>query len=738
MEKRSRSGRTVKVVDYDRQVYAGVLGKVIGVYMGRPVEGWWRERIVERFGEELVGYVHEARGVPLVVSDDDITGTFTFVRALEDSGLYADTPPEFFGQTWLNYLIVGETILWWGGMGISTEHTAFLRLQQGHPSPRSGSAALNGTLVAEQIGGQIFIDAFGMVAPGRPELAARLARHAASVSHDGEAVHAAVVVATMVSAAFVEKDMDRLLDIGASFIPPDSTIAAVHRDVRRWARTDRDWRKTYDRIRARYGPDRHGGFCHVVNNHALMVMAWAHAPDDFYQSQMIVNSAGWDTDCNAANVGSVMGVLLGLDGLCARYDFRSPFADRLILPTAEGTRTVSDCLNEALAVARIGRRIMDWPQLPPPKGGAIHHFSMPGALHGYMSEDGAFDSRGAADVSHVMVSPDAACGEMQIAFRVGPGRTARISTPLCLAETKTGSASYRNACVPRLFPGMKVAVDGVAGALEGVVQVRLFVRLMTVPPAMDDRRVYAEPMRLAPGRSFRIAWRIPDLGGLPVQVLGIEFASAEAASGLVRVRSVAFSGMPEIQYPDPLPEVPTGDGRELVRLPGWLVDADRSCGKFDGKVEAKYFVKNRGQGLVVTGTTDWDDYRFSARVRVPMADRAGIVARYQGTQRWLALVKAGHRLQLILRQYDETLLAETDCPWTPEEFHVLALVLKGPRVTALCDGKPILRGEDRVLGRGGAGFLFENGMIGFREIRVAPWNGKGAAQRHEATAGKED
>ena len=106
--------------NYLEQVYAGVLGKVIGVYMGRPFEGWKCADIEKRFGE-INRYVNEDLGVPLVVSDDDISGTFTFVRALEDSGRYADTPPDFFGDNWLNYLIENRTILWWGGMGTSTE-----------------------------------------------------------------------------------------------------------------------------------------------------------------------------------------------------------------------------------------------------------------------------------------------------------------------------------------------------------------------------------------------------------------------------------------------------------------------------------------------------------------------------------------------------------------------------------------------------------------------------------------
>ena len=32
---------------YEQQVYAGVLGKIIGVYLGRPFEGWTYERIMK-------------------------------------------------------------------------------------------------------------------------------------------------------------------------------------------------------------------------------------------------------------------------------------------------------------------------------------------------------------------------------------------------------------------------------------------------------------------------------------------------------------------------------------------------------------------------------------------------------------------------------------------------------------------------------------------------------------------
>ncbi len=72
--------------DYIERVYAGVLGKLIGVYLGRPFEGWSYETIMERLGE-INYYVHEKLDVPLIVTDDDISGTFAFLKAMPDCGV---------------------------------------------------------------------------------------------------------------------------------------------------------------------------------------------------------------------------------------------------------------------------------------------------------------------------------------------------------------------------------------------------------------------------------------------------------------------------------------------------------------------------------------------------------------------------------------------------------------------------------------------------------------------------
>ena len=305
--------------DYAERVYAGVLGKIIGVYLGRPFEGWPIEMIDEHLGE-INYYVHDMLDVPLVVTDDDISGTFTFVRAMEDYHFKQNLSARDIGRTWLNYLIEERTVLWWGGLGNSTEHTAYLRLKSGIDGPDSGSIETNGQVVAELIGSQIFIDGWALIYPGDPERAARLAAEASMVSHGGEAIYGAQVVAAMEAQAFVENDLNKLIDTAVSFIPRDSVIYRMIDELREWHQKVPDWRKGRELIAEKYGYDTYGGNCHMVPNHALIIHALLHGDDDFQKSLMIVNTCGWDTDCNSGNVGCLLGIKNGLPGIDAGSD----------------------------------------------------------------------------------------------------------------------------------------------------------------------------------------------------------------------------------------------------------------------------------------------------------------------------------------------------------------------------------------------------------------------------------
>ncbi len=699
-------------LDYTERVYAGVLGKIIGVYLGRPFEGWTYDRIIQELGEVWY-YVHEKRGVPLIVTDDDISGAFTFLRALPDYGNRRDLTPAQIGQTWLNYIIEQRTILWWGGLGNSTEHTAYLRLKSGIPAPQSGSMALNGKVVAEQIGSQIFIDGWAMVAPGDPEFAADLARRAASVSHDGEAIYGAQVVAAIEAQAFVERDLNRLLDTAVCFIPGNSLIYRMIGQIREWHAAEPDWRKTRAQIAAHYGYDKYGGNCHMVPNHALIIHALLHGDDDFQKSLMIVNTCGWDTDCNSGNVGCILGIKNGLACIDAGPDWRGPVADRMYLSTADGGRAITDALTESYHIVNIGRALAGEPALTP-KHGARFHFSLPGAVQGFTAESTP-ETPGAATVAQVAGRG----GDGALAIRyagVAPSRPARASTPTFIPSRsaadyfiKRGYALYAS---PTLYSGQTVrATLWADDANPQPVQCSLYI---AVYQADDSLTLVRSPQQmLTPGQTADFTWTIPATGGQPIAAIGVEITHASRADGVVYLDYLTWDGAPDTVLANP------GGGGVMWRR-AWVNGVDQYDGWYS---EAYRLVQNRGRGLLSQGTREWTDYAARAAVTLHLAKAAGLAVRVQGMERYYALLLCDDgRARLVKALDGDTVLAECAFAWAFGATHTFALTVRGQQIEASIDGELLFAVEDndRPLDGGAVALVVEEGRVMCEAVTVTP------------------
>ncbi len=714
--------------DYEERVYAGVLGKIIGVYLGRPFEGWTYERIMAELGEiyyyvnERIDWgrrlaefgVHLGRerlSVPLIVTDDDITGTFTFLRALPDYGNSRDLTPAQIGRTWLNYLIEGRTILWWGGLGNSTEHTAYLRLKSGIEAPDSGSMELNSKVVAEQIGAQIFIDGWAMVAPGDPELAADLARRAASVSHDGEAIYGAQVLAAMEAQAFVESDINGLIDTGVSFIPRDSVIYRMIEDIRDWHAGEKDWRAARERLAAHYGYDKYGGNCHMVPNHGLIILSLLYGDDDFQKTLMIVNTCGWDTDCNSGNVGCLMGIKNGLAGLDAGPDWRGPVADRLYLPTADGGRAITDAVTEAYHIVNIGRALAGEAPVAP-KDGARFHFELPGAVQGFRPED-SVESRGTVTVENVV--GHSRLGQRSLAMRyrhLARGRTARVATATFTPPEAINMLGYTLLASPTLYPGQTVRAGVAADGDNGTpVTCRLYIRVY----GADDKlvRMYGPAVVLEPGADHAFEWRVGDTEGAPIAEVGVEISSERRADGSIYLDYLTWDGAPDVVLARP------AAGGTMWRR-AWVDGVDECNPRYP---EAYRLVQNYGTGLLMQGTREWTDYRVSADVTPHMVKAAGIGARVQGMRRYYALLLCSDGKARLVKALDgDTVLAEADLPWEFGQTHDLSLEVVGTRLRAWIDGQQLFEVNDahRPLTGGGVALVCEEGRTATEVVTVRP------------------
>jgi ADP-ribosylglycohydrolase len=710
--------------DYPERVYAGVLGKIIGVYLGRPFEGWTYERIMAELGE-ITGYVHERLGVPLVVTDDDISGTFTFLRALPDHRNSLDLTPAQIGQTWLNYIIERRSILWWGGLGNSTEHTAYLRLKHGIPAPESGSIARNSKVVAEQIGAQIFIDGWAMVCPGDPERAADLARRAGSVSHDGEAIYGAQSLAAMEAQAFVEFDVARLLDVALRVIPANSLIARLIQDIREWHAGEPDWHVARARIAERYGYDRYGGGVHMIPNHALIILGLLYGAGDFGQSLRIANTSGWDTDCNSGNLGCLLGIRGGLAALENGYDWRGPVADRLYLPTADAGRAITDAITETYAIVNIGRALAG--ELPlAPKEGARFHFSLPGSVQGWRTQAG--------DIALANVPGQSRLGERSLALRyqLQPGQVGRAATPTFIPPEALGFTHYMLDAAPTLYPGQTVRATVSAGSSNPApVRVRLYLSHYTggemaaaqraAPERIQRGASMAEDVLLQvdgpeaivePGREATLTWRIPDTGADPVAEIGLTLTADHPAMGVVYLDALTWEGVPSVTFTRP-----SHGGTAWRRA--WANAIDQYDARWP---EPFRLVQNEGTGLLITGTRGWTDYSVSSAITPHLVAACGLAARVQGLHRYYALLLAPGIARLVKALDSETVLAEAPFPWQFDETHTLRLSVSGNRVVAAIDDSTLFDVTDREqpLLDGGIALLCTEGRIATDAVTVGP------------------
>jgi hypothetical protein len=562
--------------------------------------------------------------------------------------------------------------------------------------------------VSEQIGAQIFIDAWGMVCPGQPQRAAELARRAASVSHDGEAIFGAQVIAAMEAAAFYESNVNALLDIGQRVIPGDCLINQLINDIRAWHKTNPEWRQSLELIQKHYGYDKYGGGCHIIPNHALVILALLYGSDSFQHALTIVNTCGWDTDCNSANVGCLMGLRLGLAGLDTGPDFRGPVADRVYIPTADGGRTVTDVLHEAMEVAQLGRALSN-DYKPLPKEGARFHFDLPGAVQGFIPED-SVTSRGTTRLENV--GGHSLLGKRALAIHyqhLAPGRVSRVVRETWPEYQPTGG--YGIEASPTLYPGQNLHARLQADAgNRHPVTVSLFIKAYG-----DSDKLYiikGSSAGLDPGQSVQLDWKVEAPTGCPIAWVGIEIASDQGASGTAYIDWLTWDGAPCVNL-----AAPDHSGRCWTK--SWV----RALSALGGSHKPDYWlIQNEGLGMAIQGTREWQDYTVQATFTPHLAQSFGLAARVQGLKRYYALrLTADGKAQLVCELDGTTVLTSIPWEWKLYEPYVLGLTVSGSQIIAKVNGisLPSVSGNG-LLVSGAIGLLVEEGRVGCEDVSVRP------------------
>ena len=695
----------MQIKDYQNQIYSGVLGKIIGVYLGRPVEGWSFEKIREHFGE-VYYYKGHITGAPLIVPDDDISGTFAFFRALEDNGCSARLTAEDIGNAWLNYIVENETILWWGGLCRSTEHTAYLRLKNGIKAPESGSEKLNGKSMSEQIGAEIFIDTWALVNPANPDRAADMARKAASVSHDGLAIDAAVYLAVMEAMAFEEKEIDTLLDKGLEYID-NPFFKELVGELRRRCRAAEDWHEVRDWIASEHGYEKYPGNCPMVTNHLTLLMALIMGGDDFNKACMIACSAGWDTDCNSGNVGCLNGIRLGLEGFSTGTDLRKPVADRLYVVTSDGGETVTDAVIETRKIVRAAA-MLNGEEVEIPK--ERYAFEYPGSVQGVIPFDENQEEQVLTRIENAYDSTgEPGCRISYEGLGAGVHASCCVDTFIDLKpKGKEGTSYFDVLCSPTLYSGQEITAC--VTAVEDVnPDFRFFIQYFDENDELAIR--YGDSVKLKKGRNV-IQWTVPDTRGHAVYRLGITLLSRFRVDGSIILNTLDWSNTP-VRYEMGRSMEMTPSLTPWTTTTSWLKTFVSSADHFNPDYTVTFSIcHERENGVVTTGSSDWDDYTVSSVITFSQQDLAGLAARAKGHRQYYGAVLTGGCAEIYKQKNEQrTILAKEPFGYRIDETHRLAFTVKGETLKLYIDGENVLCAEDSEYSCGQAGFVVDSGAI---------------------------
>ncbi|MGB5353201.1 MAG: ADP-ribosylglycohydrolase family protein [Woeseia sp.] len=336
-------------------------GRISGCLLGKPVE-------VLSFQQGRAGveaYLHQAGALPLrdyiplikgtlvdrlgnaccrgrlsrAEADDDINYTVLALTLLEDKGASFDTVD--VARTWLRRLPAGST---W-----TAERAAYRTLLNNMSDEFVNGAAPGFDLDAcsdneykDWIGAQIRADLYGWVCPGRPALAADLARRDAALSHRGEGVNGAVFIAALGAAIPGSRDLDDAIEEALKQIPKQCEAAAAVRFG--WNLSGQA--DAVDRLHDKYAAI---SPVHTLNNLALVIWALCSADGDFSVAIGDAVAAGWDTDCNGATVGG----LFGLTGAPIPSHWTDPWQGRIAVDLAGMDELkLDDVVDRTLAVGR--------------------------------------------------------------------------------------------------------------------------------------------------------------------------------------------------------------------------------------------------------------------------------------------------------------------------------------------------------------------------------------------------
>lgn len=297
--------------DYKEKVLGCWMGKNIGGTLGAPFE-------CKRGIFDVTFYTQELGGEPL--PNDDLDLQLVWLNAVEKYGRAVNA--SILGEYWHSYIIPN-----WGEYGAGKNN-----MRMGIVPPLSGYV---NNIYRDSCGAFIRSEIWACIAPGHPEIAVKYAYEDAIVDHSNEGVYAEIFSAAVESAAFIESDPYKLIDIGLSYIPEDSGVTTAVYSVIKSFKNGLSWQEARKRLLQEV-PGSFGVLAMATeklledepigeigwdapSNVGIVIIGWLYGKGDFGDSLCIATNCGEDADCTAASLGSILGIIGGIDNIPKKW-----------------------------------------------------------------------------------------------------------------------------------------------------------------------------------------------------------------------------------------------------------------------------------------------------------------------------------------------------------------------------------------------------------------------------------
>ncbi len=252
-----------------------------------------------KFGLKNKPYADTVDGMPV---DDDTNYVALAQKIIEDYGRSFDS--EDIATAWMKYQSVFSYF--------TAERIAFVNFINCIEPPAS---AMYKNICREWIGAQIRGDYFGYINPGNPEKAAEMAFTDARISHIKNGIYGEMFASAMIACAAVTDSIEDIILGGLAQIPSTSRLYEAVMKILDGYKNGVTVDEFFNIIHSAYDEHTDHGWCHTISNAMIVTAALLYGEGNFGKSICCAVGMAFDTDCNGATVGSILGMRNTIDGI---------------------------------------------------------------------------------------------------------------------------------------------------------------------------------------------------------------------------------------------------------------------------------------------------------------------------------------------------------------------------------------------------------------------------------------